>query len=147
MSRRATSGRCVAAKICAPGRSAASMRAVFPSRVTATIATARPRSAKVTAASQSARPCSACIRLPSEGTWQRRQLLRVADDRVEGLDSLHWILARGRLPRQHDRIDAVVHGIGGVADLRASRTRLLAHRLEHLRRDDDGTAERARAGA
>ena len=51
----------------------------------------------------------------------------------------------GGLPREHDRVHAVVHGIGGVVDFGARRARLGRHRLEHLGGDDDRhAAARAR---
>ena len=48
------------------------------------------------------------------------------------------------LAREHDRVDAVFDGVGGVVHLGAGRARLDRHRLEHLRRHDDRLAGQAR---
>ena len=68
------------------------------------------------------------------------------DDRGESLDRFDGELPRGGLPRQHDRVDALIDRGRGVADLGPRRPRLGAHRLEHLRRENDRAAERAGAG-
>ena len=63
--------------------------------------------------------------------------------RMIGVERLHRadrIRAGRRLAREHDRVDAFVDGVGRIADLRARRPRLDAHRLEHLRRDDHRNA-------
>ena len=55
--------------------------------------------------------------------------------RFDGLDGPR---SDRRLSGKHDGVRAVVHGPGHVRDLGARRRRVLDHRLEHLRRDDDG---------
>ncbi len=146
-SRRAMSALLVAAKIGTAGRSADSTRAVLPPRVTATIAAAlrvrgqrHRRLADGAAMRRRARASPRVAATPTGGID-----LGVADDQIERLHRPHRIRADRRLAGQHDRVDAVVDGVGGVADLGARRPRLGAHRLEHLRGDDHRDAERARA--
>ena len=144
----ATCGCAVAANTGADGRSADSSLAVFPSRVTATMASACPAVASVTAASHSARPC----RLPigSDGGHEplgRRRQLGILDDRGQRLHRAHGERADCRLPCQHDRVGSLVDGIRGVAHFGACWPRLDAHRLQHLRRENGRTPRRvARAG-
>ena len=104
----ATDSWAVAAKTGADGRSADSRRAVFPSRVTATIASACPVVASVTADSQSARLCSrpggsiSGTKRATSGTDSASRITRssvsTASNRVQ---------AGGGFPREHDRVDAL----------------------------------------
>ena len=114
------------AKIGARGRSADSRRAVPPPRVTATIACASPRVASVTAASQSACAWSCADRRSEDDGHASADGLDfgVADDRVERLHGARRIRADRRFARQHDRVDAIVDGVGGVADFGPRRPRL-----------------------
>ena len=115
----------------------------MPPRVIATIAVASPRDTRVTAASQIARPWppSACD--PSSATGApRRTFLGVADDRVQRFHGLDRMQTGGSLARQHDRVNAGIHGMGRVADLRPRGPGLGPHRLEHLRGHDHRDTER-----
>src|SRR5688572_24842682 len=71
-----------------------------------------------------------------------RDRLGLPDDPIERLHRPHGIVADRRLARQHDGVDAIVHGVGRVADFRARRPRFGPHRYEHLRRHDHREAER-----
>ena len=66
--------------------------------------------------------------------WSRN--LRVANHRIEGLHSPNRIAAHRRLAGQHDRIDALVHGMSGIADLGARGPGFGQHRLKDLRCND-----------
>jgi hypothetical protein len=48
---------------------------------------------------------------------------------------------RSHLARKHDDVCAIEHRVGHVSDLGARRARVRGHRLEHLRRDDDGLSD------
>jgi hypothetical protein len=54
------------------------------------------------------------------------------------------MIARGALGREHDRVGAVENGVGDVARLGAGGPHRVHHRLQHLRRHDDGTLVDAR---
>ena len=54
------------------------------------------------------------------------------------VDSLDRVFACGGLAGEHDRVGAVDDGVGDVARLGARRARIADHRVEHLRRRDDG---------
>ena len=56
------------------------------------------------------------------------------------LDGLDRVESLGGLAAQHDAVGAVEDGVGDVGRLGASRSRLAAHALEHLRRADDRLA-------
>ena len=73
-------------------------------------------------------------------TRVRRRALGLADDGGERLHGLRRPRADGRLARQHDRVGAFVHRVGGIADFGARGPRIDPHRLEHLRGDDHRTA-------
>mmetsp|Transcript_24761 Transcript_24761/g.72516 ORF Transcript_24761/g.72516 Transcript_24761/m.72516 type:complete len:229 (-) Transcript_24761:1061-1747(-) len=81
--------------------------------------------------------------LPSVPQWtnqirtSRSELFRTVNDLVHHTYRFDGIFPLGRFPAQHDRVGAVVHGVGHVGHLGPSRTRILSHRFEHLRRDDD----------
>src|SRR5699024_2482084 len=51
---------------------------------------------------------------------------------AHGLHSRSRILADRGLAGQHDRAGAVVNRVGNVGNLRAGRTRVFRHALEHL---------------
>ena len=75
-----------------------------------------------------------------------RTVFHLADDLAHHLHSFQRILAGRGFRRQHDRIGTFGHRVGNVGDFGASRGRGEAHRLEHLRRDDDRFAEFAAGG-
>ena len=141
-SRRAISSRSVVAKIGARGRSADSRRAVPPPRVTATIACASPRFG------EHHRRLAERLRVVVRPGRRQRDAERpiggvalgFADDGVERLHRARGKGADRRFGRQHDRVDAVVDGAGGVVHLGARRARLHRHRFQHLRGHDDGNA-------
>ncbi len=56
------------------------------------------------------------------------------------LDATDGVLARGGFARKHDRVGQFQDGIGDVGHLGAGRHRVLDHRLQHVRRDDDRLA-------
>jgi len=60
------------------------------------------------------------------------------DDAGHRLDDTDRVLSDARLAREHDRVRTVEDGVGDVAGLGTGGDRVLDHRLEHLRRDDDG---------
>ena len=71
---------------------------------------------------------------------QRGLALDAARDAVEHLDAADRVVAGGRLAAQHDRVRLLVDRVGDVGDLGAGRHRVVHHRLEQVRRDDDGLA-------
>ncbi len=96
----ATAGSGVAARIVASGRHAESSRAVCPSTVTATIASAWPVVASATAACASAWPWRVLADPIAGGGFDGRQdRLGVADDRVQRLHDADGKRARGGLAR------------------------------------------------
>ena len=70
-------------------------------------------------------------------------LLGRIDDARHRLHDDDRVLAHARLTREHDRVGAVQDGVGDVAGLGARGNRVVDHRLEHLRRDDDGLGHAA----
>ena len=68
-----------------------------------------------------------------------------SNDQIERLHGLRGKRARRRFARQHDRVDPIVDGVGGIADFGTSRTALRCHRFEHLGREDHGNFPGARA--
>ena len=112
----------VAARIGAEGRNADRSRAVFPSWVTATIASACPVVASVTAASASDAECRlpvGSIDRPYVRGWQNG--FGIADDGVQHLHGADRKCAGRCLAGEHDRVGPLVHGVGRVADLRTRR--------------------------
>ena len=71
--------------------------------------------------------------------------LALGDPRHRGhhLDRVDRVLADRGLLREHHRVGAVEDRVGHVGDLGARRARGVDHRVEHLRRRDRRTRERA----
>ncbi len=68
--------------------------------------------------------------------------LDAAGDLVEHQHAFERVAAHGRLAGEHHAVGEFIDGVGDVGDLGARRHRLRDHRLEHVRGDDDGAAER-----
>ena len=66
-------------------------------------------------------------------------------DAVENLDAFERIFADGRFAAQHDGVGLLKNGVGHVGDFRARGHRRFNHAFEHVRGDDDRTAD-AQAG-
>ena len=62
-------------------------------------------------------------------------LLGYGRHRAHGLNG---IVARSRLTAQHERIGAVVDGIGYIGHLRTGGTRIVYHGVQHLRSHNHG---------
>jgi hypothetical protein len=62
----------------------------------------------------------------------RTFLFHLLDDPIHGLDGFHWILADGRLGREHNRVGAIPDGVGDVAGFGPGSDGLGDHRFEHL---------------
>ncbi len=73
-------------------------------------------------------------------------LLGLVRDRGLHLHGLHRVLAGRRLAREHHGVGAVVDGVRDVRDLGARGARVADHRVEHLRRGDDGLVGRVALG-
>ncbi len=67
-------------------------------------------------------------------------------DAAHHADRSQRIAPRGAFRRQHDRVRAVINGVGDIGHLGPCRHGGGDHALQHLRRDDDGLARLARAG-
>ena len=70
----------------------------------------------------------------------RLALGALGDPRHRGHD-VGRVVADRRLTREHHGVRAVEHRVGDVAHLGPGRRRRVDHRLEHLRRRDDGRAD------
>jgi hypothetical protein len=70
-------------------------------------------------------------------------LLGRLDDAGHRLHRDDRVVADARLAGEHDRVGAVEDGVGDVGGLGARGHRGVGHRLEHLRRDDDGLGHAA----
>ena len=75
-----------------------------------------------------------------------RVLFRHLGNIVHHRDGFERIFSRRALRREHDRIGAVIDGVGDVGHLGAGRYRRGDHAFQHLRRDDDRLARLARPG-
>ena len=62
------------------------------------------------------------------------------------LNRLKRVSSGGGFAGQHQRIGAVEDGVGDVGDFGAGRARITDHRIEHLRRGDDGLADAVAGG-
>ena len=65
-------------------------------------------------------------------------VFRNGSNLCHGLYGLDWVFAIGGLAAEHDGVGAVIDGVCDVGDLGAGRSRVLDHRVEHLRGHDDG---------
>ena len=61
--------------------------------------------------------------------------------RSKNFDAFHRITADAGFATQHDRIRLLENGVGDIGDFGARRHRILDHRFQHVRRDDDRFAE------
>jgi len=64
----------------------------------------------------------------------------LADDVHHG-DGLSGVVTLGGLTGEHDAVSAIHDSVGYIRDFGAGGTRVVGHRLEHLRGADDGLAE------
>ena len=55
-------------------------------------------------------------------------------------NALEWVVSLGRLTAEHNAVGTVKDSIGYIRALGTGWTRLLDHRLEHLRSANDGLA-------
>src|SRR5438876_5779979 len=61
-------------------------------------------------------------------------------DSVQHLDAFERVFSDGGFAGEHDRVGLLEYGIGDVGHLGAGRHRVLDHRLQHVRGDDDRLA-------
>ena len=70
----------------------------------------------------------------------RQFILGRLGDPFHHFDAADGVLARGGLAGKHHRVGHLEHGVGDVGHFGAGRDRVLDHRLEHVRGDDDWLA-------